>query len=220
MFVAEETLGIFPTLVFRTQALGPEIRPLTAAAQAALTAAAGPAANGQAKAPPGPRRRSPPALQAEPAFRGLVQSIAALAAEALRLAAFERPDCTVTALWAEAAPAAWAEPIAQAPNAHLTFVLPLRAAAGFGVLLTDPRPQAQVIVPMVSAPNRLNARQATLALEPGQLLLLPGWQPHAVQGGGGTGEILLLRGQTLFRNMAEKVSPPMWTGMTANRNRT
>ena len=49
------------------------------------------------------------------------------------------------------------------------------------------------------------------------MLLLPGYLPHAVVGGGGEGAALLLRGQTLFRNMAETISPPMWTGMTAGR---
>ncbi len=210
MFVAQETVGIFPTLVFRAQALANDhasLQPLaTAAAQQV-----------PAQVPQGPRRRSPPALQADPQYQGLTASIGQMAREALRIAAFRQPDCTVSALWAEAAPSDWAEQKTLAPNAHLTFVLPLAAGPGFGVLVADPRPQAQVIVPMVSEPNELNARQVTIPLAPGQILLLPGWMPHAVQGGGGPGEFLILRGQTLFRNMAEDVSPPMWTGMTANR---
>ncbi len=212
MFVAQETVGIFPSLVFRAQALTQADQPLMAVVQEAL-----PAPN-----PHAPRRRSPPALQAHPAFQDLIGRIAGLAAQSLKLAAFRQPDCVVTALWGEAAPAAWAEPVTKAPNAHLSFILPLAVPPGFGVLMTDPRPQAQVIVPMVSEPNELNARQVTVPLENGQILLMPGWMPHAIQGGGGQGgggqgEFLLLRGQTLFRNMAEEVSPPMWTGMTANR---
>lgn len=216
MFAAQETVGIFPSLVYRAQAL-----PAEPAALQAVIAATQPLV--PAQVPQGPRRRSPPALQAEPAFQELTAAIAAMAAEALLLAAFRQPDCVVSALWGEAAPCDWAEPVTQAPNAHLTFVLPLAVPPGFGVQVKDPRPQAQVIVPMVSEPNELNARQVTIPLSPGQILLLPGWMLHAVQGGGGQGgggqgDMLYLRGQTLFRKMAEEVSPPMWTGMTANRS--
>ncbi len=211
MFVAQETVGIFPTLVFRAAAL-----PNDPQARQALVAAVQRAVPTQV--PQGPRRRSPPALQAESAFQGLTAYIAQLAAASLKLAAFHQPDCVVTALWGEAAPVIWAEPITQAPNAHLTFILALSVPAGFGVLMKEPRPQAQVIVPMVSEPNELNARQVTMPLANGQIIMMPGWLPHAVQGGGGPGEYLLLRGQTLFRNLAEEVSPPMWTGMTANRS--
>ncbi len=210
MFLAEETVGIFPTLVFRAQALAHEPQALEALAGAVYRMI-------PAEVPQGPRRRSPPALQAEASFQGLCGQIAGYAAESLRLAAFRQPDCAVTALWGEAGPAGWSEAVTTAPNAHLTFVLALSVPPGFGVLLTDPRPQAQVIVPMVSEPNELNARRVTVPLANGQILLLPGWMGHALQGGGGTGEFLVLRGQTLFRNLAEEVSPPMWTGMTANR---
>lgn len=210
MFIAQETVGIFPSIIYRAQALPAEpaaLQPLVAATGQTIPA----------QVPQGPRRRSPPALQVEPAFQEVIAQVAAMAAESLKMAAFRQPDCVVSALWGEAAPAAWSEAVTQAPNAHLTFILPLAVPPGFGVLVKDPRPQAQVIVPMVSEPNELNARQVTIPLAAGQILLLPGWMPHAIQGGGGQGECLVLRGQTLFRNMAEEVSPPMWTGMTANR---
>ncbi len=212
MFVAQETIGIFPSLVYRAQALPAEpvsLQSLIVATQQSVPA----------QVPQGPRRRSPPALQAEPSFQELTATIASMAAESLKMAAFRQPDCVVSALWGEAAPAAWSEPATQAPNAHLTFILALTVPPGFGVKVLDPRPQAQVIVPMVSEPNELNARQVTIPMAAGHILLLPGWMPHAVQGDpGGSGDYLLLRGQTLFRRMAEEVSPPMWTGMTAKRS--
>ncbi len=209
MFAAQDIVGLFPSLAFRAGPLpgGPEaLQSLAAAAEAQIPAAV----------PQGERRRSPPTLQADPGFQPLVQHLERLAAEALAAADFKRQDCVVTALWAEAHPPGFAEPPAVAPNAHFAFVLPLAAPQGLGLRIADPRPAAQVIVPMVSEPNELNAREVTVPLVAGQLLLLPGWLPQGLQGGS-AGAALLLRGQTLFRNMAEAISPPMWTGMTANR---
>jgi len=210
MFVETDHVGLFPTLVFRAAPLPGGVEGLEALIQAA--AAQIPAEPRQA-----PRRRSQPALHREQPFQALARHLAGLALEALALSAQKRQDCVVSALWAETAAAAWREAPAAAPNAHLAFLLPLAVPEGMGLRLADPRPQAQVILPMVSEPNQYNAREVTLELVPGQALLLPGWLPHAVVGSGGTAEALLLRGQSLFRNMAEAISPPMWTGMTANR---
>ncbi|GAB5468012.1 MAG: hypothetical protein Kilf2KO_10420 [Rhodospirillales bacterium] len=217
MFVAAETIGLFPTLIYRSQPLPGGPATLQGLASALAPQLPPPE-------PQRPRRRTQPALQEDPAFQPLVAQVVAWAEEVLAQSAQKPQDCLVTALWGEAAPAAFGEPMRPAANAHLTFILPLIAPAGLGVRVADPRPQSQVIVPMVSAPNEFNAREVTVPLVPGQALLLPGWLPHALQGGvgqggggqsgGGPGEMLLLRGQTLFRAMDRAISPPMWTGMT------
>ncbi len=209
MFAAQDIVGLFPSLAFRAGPLpgGPEaLQSLAAAAEA----------QPQTAQPPGQRRRSPPTLQTDPGLQPLVQHLARLAVEALAAADFKRQDCVVTALWSESLPPGFSEPPQVAPNAHFSFVLPLAAPGGLGLRVADPRPAAQVIVPMVSEPNELNAREVTIPLVAGQILLLPGWLPQGLTAGPAEAA-LLLRGQTLFRNMAEAISPPMWTGMTANR---
>ncbi|MEO1192668.1 MAG: hypothetical protein AAFY02_12975 [Pseudomonadota bacterium] len=210
MFAAAETIGLFPSFLQRSRPLdgGP------AALQALIDAVVPhlPAPDPQR---PAPRRRSRPDLQNLPALQPLVGQLTAWIGEAMAQAAQKPQACVISALWAEVAAIGWGEHPRLAPNAHMTFYLPLAAPQGISVQITDPRPQAQVIVPMVSEPNEYNAREVTIPLGPGQVLLAPGWLPQGLQvPGDQPGEILLLRGQSLFSNMDRAISPPMWTGMT------
>ena len=104
-----------------------------------------------------------------------------------------------------------AHPAHSHPNNFLSGVYYVQTQAGAdAVNFHDPRPQAAVIRPPVTALTADNTDQVVVPVKDGALLLFPSWLVHSVDANQSSKERISLSFNMMFPDYPEVISTPMW----------
>lgn len=88
----------------------------------------------------------------------------------------------ITSCWANVSVRGYSHKEHVHPNNFLSGVYYPKAHAGCGtIVFDDPRPQAKVVLPDITAPNIYNTHTFEVQPEPGHLILFPSWLTHRVK---------------------------------------
>ena len=154
-------------------------------------------------------------LAQHPALASVTAQIEAAAEQLLGELKSVQRGPRVSRLWIESAVPGVAGQLLLHPNAYLGGLYRLAGEAPESVTFQDPRPQARLLQAPLEAPTPLTAQEQTAPLPAGRLLLFPAFLLH--QPGPASAPRQLLRFAVTFRDFVASMSPPRWTGMTADR---
>lgn len=168
---------------------------------------------GMAPLHPGESWQSDTNLQERDEFSALVALVQWSARGVLRFLQIGEETLVVTGLWVNVnAPGAAHRPHHH-PNNFLSGVYYLDVPPGAdAILFHDPRPQAQVVRPPVTALTAENTDQVVVRVSEGTLLLFPAWLQHSVDPNRGARERVSVSMNLMFQNYVAAMSPPGWTG--------
>jgi uncharacterized protein (TIGR02466 family) len=206
-FEKTDVLRMFPSFVWKAELARDRFVPMNAALLAALAELGAPLsslAHGQSW-------QSPHDLHARPPFRALTQCIQAAAAEALGYLKVGHVGLLVTGCWANVNAPGAAHPEHSHPNNYLSGVYYLRTPPGADTIdFHDPRPQAGIVRPPVTALTAENTDEVVVRVAEGTLLIFPAWLPHSVDANGGTEPRISLSFNLMFARYAETMARPLW----------
>lgn len=205
-FKTTDILRMFPSFVWKGE-LG---RDVTESINAALLAALA-----EIGAPLDLAHReswqSPHDLHERAPFAALAPYIHAAAASALARLKIARSDMVVTGCWANLNAPGAGHPEHSHPNNYLSGVYYVRTPAGADTIaFHDPRPQAAIMRPPVTALTADNADEVMVRVREGMLLLFPAWLPHSVEANASTELRISISFNLMFAAYAETMGRPLW----------
>jgi uncharacterized protein (TIGR02466 family) len=160
---------------------------------------------------PGKGWQSGHGLHRRAELRDLVTVVELAARAVLSFLKLGADEIEITGCWANVLAPGAVHPIHQHPNNFVSGVYYARAPRGGDQLnFHDPRPQAAVLRPPVTALTRENTDQVVVTVRPGLLLLFPAWLPHSVPENAGREERISVSFNLMFSRFAETLSPPLW----------
>jgi len=117
----------------------------------------------------------------------------------------------ITGCWANVNPPGAAHRSHSHPNNYLSGVYYLRVPASADTInFHDPRVQAAIIRPPVTALTAANTDQVVVRVESGSLLLFPAWLEHSVDANGSDDERISISFNMMFSAFAEQLGKPLW----------
>ncbi len=166
--------------------------------------------------PPVPRGGSwqtDPVLHRHPGFSELVELADRVAIGAMRFLAIKHPKARISGMWANINPRGGQSSAHTHPNNFLSAVYYVKVPKDEGVIqFSDPRPQAEVMLPPVAEGNRFNGNQMSVDVIAGRLVMFPAWLRHSVPPNKGDEERISIAINLMLDNYVETASPPLWTG--------
>lgn len=166
--------------------------------------------------PPVPRGGSwqtDPVLHRHPGFAELVDFANRAVTGALRFLAVKHPQASISGMWANINPRGGQSSAHTHPNNFLSAVYYVQVPKGEGVIqFSDPRPQAEVIMPRIAEGNRFNGNQMSVDVAAGKLVMFPAWLRHNVPPNKGDEERISIAINYMLDQYVETSSAPLWTG--------
>ncbi len=199
---------LFPSLVWEARLKADAYEPLNGAIVRRLEALRG----GGLALSPGEGWQSPVTLHRYAELAPLLAAIERLARgvlEFLRIGGGELPR--LTGCWANVNAPGAAHRAHAHPNNFLSGVYYVRVPAGADTLnFHDPRPQAGILRPPVTALTNENTDQVVVRVTEGTLLLFPSWLMHSVDANA-SGELRVsVSFNLMFPSFAESLAQPLW----------
>jgi uncharacterized protein (TIGR02466 family) len=206
-FQKTDVLRMFPSFVWKAELVRDLLVPMNAALRAALAGIGAPLeslAHGQSW-------QSPHDLHERAPFRALVECIHAAAEDALDYLKIGHAAILVTGCWANVNAPGAAHPKHSHPNNYLSGVYYLNPPPGADTIdFHDPRPQASIVRPPVTALTAENTDEVVVRVSEGTLLLFPAWLPHSVDANAGQEPRISFSFNVMFQNYAETMGRPLW----------
>lgn len=210
-FQKTDILRMFPCFVWKAELAREMAAPMNAALLAALAGIGAPLrtlARGQSW-------QSAHDLHERAPFRELADCIHAAAEAALDYlkigARIGGPGLAITGCWANVNAPGAAHPEHSHPNNYLSGVYYLATPAGADTIdFHDPRPQAGIIRPPVTALTAENTDEVVVRVTAGTLLLFPAWLPHSVDANASAELRISFSFNLMFNSYAETMGQPMW----------
>lgn len=166
--------------------------------------------------PPVPRGGSwqtDPVLHRHPGFADVVDLANRVATGAMRFLAVKHPKASISGMWANINPRGGQSSAHTHPNNFLSAVYYVKVPKSEGVIqFSDPRPQAEVMLPPVAEGNRFNGNQMSVDVVAGRLVMFPAWLRHSVPPNKGDEERISIAINLMLDGYVETASPPLWTG--------
>ena len=146
-----------------------------------------------------------------PEFGELVAAARRTVAAILRFLSIGYDAVEFTACWATVLARGAAHKVHHHPNNFLSGVYYLQTGAGADTInFHDPRPQAAVIRPPVTALTAANTDQVVVRVRNGTLLLFPSWLEHSVDANAGDAERISISFNVMFSSFSERLTKPLW----------
>ena len=118
----------------------------------------------------------------------------------------------VTACWATVLAPGAEHRTHDHPNNFMSGVYYLSTHAGADTInFHDPRPQAGIIRPPVTALTAENTDQVVVRVKDGTLLLFPSYLRHSVDGNASSEERISISFNVMFSAFTENLTKPLWT---------
>ena len=202
-----DVIPMFPTLVWKIElkaALRDEIDAKMLAALAELRRGLPALAAGQGW-------QSEQTLHERAEFRELMVCAGRAAKSILHFLHVGYEEMEVTACWATVLATGAEHHLHSHPNNFLSGVYYLRVEPGADTIyFHDPRSQAGIIRPPVTALTAENTDQVVVSVREGTLLLFPSYLAHSVPVNAGRGERISLSFNLMFRAFTKNLSKPLW----------
>lgn len=209
MFANQQILPLFPTMIAAQEVTADRKEALNRALAAAVRARRG--AGGDERQ----AWRSPPDLFLDPAFAELTGYAVECGLQLLGALQAEHSGLEPITLTAQIEPAGTMQPPSLQPNAYLSGVYIAQGGGQDQLRFWDPRPQVAQIAPPVRERTPMNSVEMTIPVQPGRLLLFPAWLLHGLLPA--PAPRISFSFALVFRDFADAIAPPRWTGLTAGR---
>jgi uncharacterized protein (TIGR02466 family) len=206
-FQAPDVLRMFPSFVWKAQ-LKPEVHgPMNESLLRTLGEIGAPLADLE----PGQSWQSDHRLHELAPFREPVACLEEAAQSVLAYLKIDHAGFAITGCWANVSASGARHRAHSHPNNYLSGVYYLRTQPGANSInFLDPRPQAGIIRPPVTALTAENTEQVVVQVEDGMLLIFPAWLQHAVDPNHSDALRISLGFNVMFRGYAETMSQPLW----------
>lgn len=198
---------MFPSFVWKAQ-LRPEIyEPINDSLLRALGEIGAPLADVK----PGESWQSNQELHARDQFREVVDCINEATESVLDYLKIGHAGFKITGCWANVnAPGAGHQAHSH-PNNYLSGVYYVRTHLDANTInFLDPRPQAEVIRPPVTALSAENTEQVVVQVKDGALLMFPAWLRHSVDANRSARPRVSMGFNIMFSAYAETMARPLW----------
>jgi len=202
---SSEVLRLFPAFVWKAQLEAEVSRGINAAIRALLEELA-PMAR-----PRGTLWQSGHALHRRAPCAGLVAVIEAAVAEVLEFLKITPRNFAITGCWGNvSAPGGWHR-MHSHPNNFLSGAYYVQVQDGADTInFHDPRPQAGVLRPPVSALTSYNTDQVVVKVAAGTLLVFPAWLPHSVDPNASEADRLSVSFNAMLTGFGGELAKPLW----------
>jgi uncharacterized protein (TIGR02466 family) len=200
-------LRMFPSFVWKGE-LGPETyQPMNDAILRGLGEIGAPLTDLEG----GESWQSDHALHELESFRPMRECIAAAARIVLDYLKIEHGGFDITGCWANLNAPGAGHRAHSHPNNYVSGVYYVRVAPEANTInFLDPRPQAEIIRPPVSALTADNTEQVTVEVRDGTLLIFPAWLKHSVDANRSAQIRISLGFNIMFSSYAESMARPLW----------
>lgn len=209
MFKKVSVQPIFPTPLWLVDLEEPVARRLNAELKASILALIEP----RPAIPRGTNWQTDPVIQKLPQFAEFFSIATKAALGALDFMKVRKGEIEITGAWANVNPPGGLNSAHTHPNNYLSGVYYVDIPAGTGqIRFSDPRPQAQVILPPTVEQTAFNTNEVTVDVMPGRLVLFPGWLTHSVPVNRSEAERISIAFNFMFRTFGESMAAPLWLG--------
>ena len=207
-FQESDVLRMFPSFAWKAELRGEISQPMNDAILRALGELGAPLAGLK----PGESWQSDHGLHMQEPFRALVDCIDEAALSVLAYLEAAHGGIKVTGCWANVNAPGAGHRIHSHPNNYLSGVYYVQTEPGADTInFLDPRPQAGIIRPPVTALTAENTEQVVVKVGNGTLLMFPAWLPHSVDPNR-SGRLRVSIGfNVMFHGYAEAMARPLWT---------
>lgn len=211
-FHKADVLRMFPTFVWKAELAHEISRPMNAALLDALAGIGAPLADlAHGALVHAESWQSAHDLHERAPFRELVACIHAAAEATLDHLKIAHTGVAITGCWANVNAPGAAHPEHSHPNNYLSGVYYLKVPPGADTIaFHDPRPQAGIIRPPVTALTAENTDEVVVRVTEGTLLIFPAWLPHSVDANAGAELRISLSFNLMFKAYAETMGRPLW----------
>jgi uncharacterized protein (TIGR02466 family) len=206
-FQAPDILRMFPSFVWKAQ-LKPEVcGPMNQSVLRTL---------GEIGAPlldlkPGESWQSDHRLHELESFGELAACLEEAAENVLAYLRIDHAGFRITGCWANVSAPGARHRAHSHPNNYLSGVYYLRTHPGANSInFLDPRPQAGIIRPPVTALTAENTEQIVVQVQDGTLLMFPAWLQHSVDPNHSGSLRISLGFNVMFRGYGETMAQPLW----------
>ncbi|WP_284735814.1 2OG-Fe(II) oxygenase family protein [Dongia deserti] len=206
-FEKTDILRMFPSFVWKAELARGVFQPMNAALIAALGEIGAPLSSLR----PEQSWQSPHDLHERAPFRALIDCVQAAAQGALSYLKVSHAGILVSGCWANVNAPGAAHPEHSHPNNYLSGVYYVRTPPGADTIdFHDPRPQAGIVRPPVTALTAENTDEVVVRVTEGTLLLFPAWLCHSVDANASQELRISFSFNLMFRSYAETMARPLW----------
>jgi uncharacterized protein (TIGR02466 family) len=206
-FQSADVLRMFPTFVWKAQLAPDAYLPINEAILQTLVAMGAPLDD----IGPGESWQSEHGLHERERLREFVQCLNEAADCVLDYLKIGRADVRITGCWANVHGPGAGHAAHSHPNNYLSGVYYVRTHAEANTInFLDPRPQAEVMRPPVTALTAENTEQVVVRVQDGLLLMFPAWLRHSVDANRSTRTRISLGFNIMFSAYAETMARPLW----------
>ena len=204
-----EIVPLFPTLVWKMQLSRDTYAPINERITAKLEELA--------RATPGlsthGKLQTDQTLHRLPEFTELCEIIHMASAGVLDFLKIVYESVEITGCWANISPPGDGHKPHTHPNNYLSGVYYVRTRKGADTIsFDDPRPQTNVIAPLVSQTTDENAGQIHVTTRDGMLVLFPSWLQHQVPPNRSDAARISIAFNIMFSRFGETMASPKWQG--------
>jgi len=207
IFESSDLLSLFPTPVWELQLPARCYKPINAAVLKLLQDLR----TGAPPLIPGTAWQSRPDLHLRPELSGLVDCIDSAVEGILGFLKIGHRGFEITGCWANVNAIGASHRSHRHPNNYLSGVYYVHAPPGAdSIHFHDPRVQAGIIRPPVSALTAQNTDLVATRVREGQLLVFPAWLEHSVSPNASDSERVSVSFNVMFSAFADTMSTPLW----------
>jgi uncharacterized protein (TIGR02466 family) len=209
MFAKSTLLRFFPTCVWVFDLVPGDAKALSAAIIKTVESALPPAS----KLPRDHSLQSGTHLHELPEFKPLVTHALDAGREILKNLGHEPAPMEMTGCWANISVPDARHGEHSHPNNYLSGVYYVKTPkGGDSINFYDPRPQAHVVAPHVATFSPNHASSVHVEVQPGRLVLFPGWLRHSVDPNRGDGVRMSIAFNLMFSDYTAQQSRPRFKG--------
>jgi uncharacterized protein (TIGR02466 family) len=143
------------------------------------------------------------------AFQPFVAMMKKSARGAMRWLGLGNHETVITGCWANISPKGGHHPGHRHPNNLISAVY--YVDGGTEINFSDPRPSAQMIMPLPNRPGQRNSNSISVDAVTGRVVMFPSWLRHHVGVNAGETERISIATNFMIPNYTEAAGAPLWT---------
>ena len=169
--------------------------------------------------PPGKNWQTEQTLHELKQFSELVGIFLEACDQVLDAMEVEHDGFRVTGCWANFNPKGSFHIPHHHPNNFLSGVYYVRVTEGAeSITFHEPRPQTDLISPSVRKANQYNAKEHSIGVQPGRVVIFPSWLVHSVTPNTSDQIRISISFNMMFTSFAETIAKPKWKGLPIRRD--
>lgn len=170
----------------------------------------------RAEIPRGTNWQTEPVLQDRPEFADFTTLVTKAAHGAMSTMRLRPAELVLTGMWGNVNPPGGLNSEHTHPNNYLSGVYYVDVPAGAkAIRFSDPRPQAQVVLPPVVGGNAFNSNDLIVDAQAGRLVMFPSWLCHSVPVNRSEHDRISIAFNFMFARFGEEMAVPLWKGSGA-----